>query len=186
MPYVSRGGDKLAHALDIFGVDPRGRVCADLGCSTGGFTDVLLRRDASRVYAVDTGYGVLDWRLRNDDRVIVMERTNALHVELPEACGLVVIDAGWTRQARLVPRALEMLAPGGEIVSLLKPHYEAPREWLRRGVLLDEKVSTVVESVAETVETFGVRLIDQCDSPVLGAKGNREVCFCLAPLQTPN
>ena len=89
--------------LDAFAVDPAGRVCADLGCSTGGFTDVLLRRGAARVYAVDTGYGVLDWRLRNDSRVVVMERTNAMHAELPEPASLVVIDAGWTRQAKLLP-----------------------------------------------------------------------------------
>ncbi len=174
-PYASRAGEKLAHALDHFRVDPAGRVCADLGCSTGGFTDVLLKRGAARVYSVDTGYGVLDWSLRKDERVIVMERTNALHVELPEPCSLVVIDASWTRQAKIVPHALELLAPGGEIISLVKPHYEAPREWLRRGVLPPERHREVLESVTAALEPAARLLAPPELSPVLGGKGgNRE------------
>ncbi|MBU0740799.1 TlyA family rRNA (cytidine-2'-O)-methyltransferase [bacterium] len=175
MPYVSRGGEKLAHALDVFGVDPGGRVCADLGCSTGGFTDVLLQRGAACVYAVDTGYGVLDWKLRNDARVVVMERTNALHVTLPEPCGLVVIDAGWTRQARIVPHALGLLAPGGEIVTLLKPHYEAPRAWLEKGRLPGARHPEVLARVLAGLRAFALDVGEPLPSPVRGGKGvNRE------------
>jgi 23S rRNA (cytidine1920-2'-O)/16S rRNA (cytidine1409-2'-O)-methyltransferase len=182
MPYVSRGGDKLAFALDALGVDPRGRVCADLGCSTGGFTDVLLQRGAARVYAVDTGYGVLDWKLRRDARVVVLERTNALHVELPEPCGLVVIDAGWTRQGRIVPRALSLLGPGGEIVTLLKPHYEAPRDWLERGRLPEARHPEVLAAVLAELRALDVDVGEPLLSPVRGGKGgNREYLLRLAP-----
>lgn len=181
MPYVSRGGEKLAFALDHFGVDPSGRVCADLGCSTGGFTDVLLQRGAVRVYAVDTGYGVLDWKLRSDARVVVRERTNALHVELPEPCSLVVIDAGWTRQARILPRALELLAPGGEIVTLLKPHYEAPRDWLEGGRLPGARHPEVLARVLEEMAALPVAVSNPVASPILGGKGgNREYLLRLA------
>lgn len=182
MPYVSRGGDKLAHALDAFGVDPRDRVCADLGCSTGGFTDVLLQRGAARIYAVDTGYGVLDWKLRNDDRVVVMERTNALHVSLPEPCGLVVIDAGWTRQALILPRALALLGPGGEIVTLLKPHYEAPRDWLEKGRLPEARHPEVLARVLDALADLDVDAGEPLLSPVRGGKGgNREYLLRVVP-----
>jgi 23S rRNA (cytidine1920-2'-O)/16S rRNA (cytidine1409-2'-O)-methyltransferase len=113
-PFVSRGGLKLRHALGEFGIDPAGLTCADLGCSTGGFTDCLLRAGAARVYAVDTAYGELAWSVRTDPRVRVMERTNALHAEPPEGgVDLVVIDLGWTKQALAVPAALRWLKPGG-------------------------------------------------------------------------
>src|SRR5438034_4090953 len=103
--FVSRAGQKLEHALSIFGVDVTGFVCADLGCSTGGFTDCLLQRGAAKVYAVDTGYGVLDWKLRTNERVVVMERTNAMHVTLPEPVDLVTIDVAWTKQRHILPAA---------------------------------------------------------------------------------
>jgi 23S rRNA (cytidine1920-2'-O)/16S rRNA (cytidine1409-2'-O)-methyltransferase len=104
MPFVSRAGLKLDHALTAFAVDVTGLVCADLGCNAGGFTDCLLQRGAAKVYAVDTGYGALDWKLRKDPRVVVMERTNAMHVTLPEPVGFVCIDVAWTRQRRILPR----------------------------------------------------------------------------------
>lgn len=170
--YASRGALKLAAALDAFGVDPAGRVCADLGCSTGGFTDVLLRRGARRVHAVDTGYGVLAWRLRQDPRVVVHERTNVLRLTLDEPCGLVVVDVGWTRQERVVPAALSLLAPGGDIVSLLKPHYEAPPAWLEQGVLPPARVDEVVARVvADLTEAAGVVLAGSLVSPLPGGKG---------------
>jgi len=182
MPYVSRGGEKLAFALDRFGVDPAGRVCADLGCSTGGFTDVLLRRGAVRVHAVDTAYGVLDWRLRSDPRVVVHERTNALHATLPEPCSLVVIDAGWTRQLRIIPRALALLAPGGEIVSLVKPHYEAPRELLDGGRLPERHLASVVEQVLAGLRELPVTVSAPVRSPLRGGKGgNAEFLVHLRP-----
>ncbi len=181
---ASRGGEKLAAALDRFGIDPSGRVCADLGCSTGGFTDVLLRRGALRVHAVDTGYGVLAWRLRSNPRVVVHERTNALRVSLPEPCGLVVVDCGWTRQELIVPRALALLAPGGDVVSLLKPQYEAPRAWLRDGVLPAERVAEVQAAVIAKLEAApgspACRLVAAMPSPLPGGKGgNVEVLLHL-------
>src|ERR1700690_3710153 len=106
--YVSRAGQKLEHALRSFAIDPTGKICADLGCSTGGFTDCLLQHGASKVYAVDTGYGVLDWKLRKDSRVVVMERVNAMHVQLPELVDVVSIDVAWTRQRRILPSARKL------------------------------------------------------------------------------
>src|SRR5262245_61086156 len=125
MPFVSRAGQKLEHALVAFALDVSGKVCADLGCSTGGFTDCLLQRGAARVYAIDTGYGVIDWKLRKDSRVAVMERTNAMHVKLPEPVDLITIDVGWTKQKHILPAAVRLLKSPGQIVTLIKPHYEA-------------------------------------------------------------
>ena len=121
---LDKKSDKLEAALAAFRLDVTGLVCADFGCHAGGFTDCLLRHGAERVYAVDTGYGVLDYRLRTDERVVVMERTNALHCEPPRPVDVVTIDMGWTRQRYAIPAALRWLAPGGRIVSLVKPHYE--------------------------------------------------------------
>jgi len=171
LPYVSRGGHKLAHALDAFAVDPAGLVCADLGCSVGGFTDCLLQRGAEKVYAVDTGYGVLDWKLRSDDRVIVMERTNALRVEIPELCGLVVVDASWTRQTRIMPKALSLLTPGGAVITLVKPHYEAPRDWLDGGVLPEDRHPDVLSKVIAELREAGCDVCGPETSPLRGGKG---------------
>src|SRR5271170_6925769 len=134
-PFVSRAGQKLDHALTVWAIDVRQRICADLGCSTGGFVDCLLQRGAERVYAVDTGHGVLDWKLRNDPRVIVMERTNAMHARFDEKISLLTIDVAWTRQRHILPAAARMLADDGEVVTLIKPHYEAQASQLRRGIL---------------------------------------------------
>ena len=122
--FVSRGGEKLAAALDAFGIDPTGMTCADFGANVGGFTDCLLRRGAAKVFAIDTGYGELAWTLRNDPRVVVMERTNALYCHVPQPVDLVTIDMAWTPQVRSVPAAAGWLAPDGRIISLLKCHYE--------------------------------------------------------------
>src|SRR5580658_2270693 len=116
--FVSRAGAKLDHAVTAFSIAIEGKICADLGCSTGGFTDCLLQRGAAKVFSVDTGYGVLDWKLRNDPRVVVMERTNAMHVRLPEPVDLITIDVGWTRQRHILPSAGRLLAPGGSVVTL--------------------------------------------------------------------
>ena len=173
--YVSRGGFKLDHALDAFDVDPNGMVCADLGCSVGGFTDCLIQRGAKRVYAVDTGYGVLDWRMRSHDHVVVMERTNALHVELPELCHIITIDASWTRQSKIVPVAAKLLEPGGCIVSLVKPHYEADRDLLVGGVLPDEQHPEVMRRVIGELSDLGYDISGPEESPLRGGKaGNRE------------
>jgi 23S rRNA (cytidine1920-2'-O)/16S rRNA (cytidine1409-2'-O)-methyltransferase len=175
MEFVSRAGAKLEHALATFGVDVAGRTCADLGSNTGGFVDCLLRRGAARVYAIDTGYGVLAWTLRKDPRVVVMERTNAMHAVLPESAWLISIDVAWTRQQHILPAALRMLADDGHIVTLIKPHYEADPGLLRRGVLPDDAVGGVVDSVLRQVRAFGFEAIGTTTSPIRGAKGNIEV-----------
>src|SRR5947208_5897285 len=123
--FVSRAGRKLQHALATFGLDVSGKVCADLGSNTGGFVDCLLRRGAAKVYAIDTGYGALDWKLRHDPRVLVMERTNAMHVTLPEKVAVVTIDVAWTKQKHILPAARGMMSDDGSCIRLIKPPYEA-------------------------------------------------------------
>ena len=140
-PYVSRGGEKLAHAIDAFGVDPRGRDCLDVGASTGGFTDVLLQRGAGRVIALDVGRGQLHPRLRADPRVIVLERTNARDVrELPYAPGLVTCDVSFIGVGKVLPPVLALAAPGWEAAILVKPQFEAGRGQAPRGVVRDPEV----------------------------------------------
>lgn len=178
--FVSRGGLKLDHALTTFGLDLTGLNCADLGCSTGGFTDCMLQRGAARVYAVDTGYGVLAWKLRKDARVVVMERTNAMHVVLPQAVDFVSIDASWTKQSKILPAAKKIVAAGGRIVTLIKPHYEADAALLRQGVLPDEAVASVVDGVLAMVAAMGFTVVATTTSPIRGSeKGNLEVLALL-------
>jgi 23S rRNA (cytidine1920-2'-O)/16S rRNA (cytidine1409-2'-O)-methyltransferase len=177
--FVSRAGAKLEHALIVLEIDPSNKICADLGCSTGGFTDCLLQRGAAKVYAVDTGYGVLDWKLRKDARVVVMERTNAMHVRLPEKVELVTIDVGWTRQRNILPSAAELLAAVGIVVTLIKPHYEADASLLRHGVLPDEAVDAVVADVKREIENSGWIWVGSVHSPIRGSGGNMEILASL-------
>lgn len=171
-PFVSRGGIKLQHALDQFNVDPTGFTCADLGCSTGGFTDCLLQAGAARVYSVDTGYGVLAWKLRQDDRVTVLERSNALHVEPPaEAahnCDIVVIDLGWTKQQRAIPAALQWLteSDAARIITLIKPHYEVGLPGLS-----EDEALAVARQTCDAMPGMGVDVLDITRSPITGSKG---------------
>lgn len=173
--FVSRAGLKLDHAIASFSIDVAGWVCADFGCNAGGFTDCLLQRGASRVYAIDTGYGVLDWKLRKDSRVVVMERTNAMHVTLPEPVDLVVIDVAWTRQSNILPAARRVLKPGGCVVTLVKPHYEADASQLVKGVLRDDSFGPVVDRTCEQITQMGFSLLGRVESPIVGAAGNREL-----------
>jgi 23S rRNA (cytidine1920-2'-O)/16S rRNA (cytidine1409-2'-O)-methyltransferase len=179
--FVSRAGEKLDHALNAFELDVAGFVCADFGSNTGGFTDCLLQRGAAKVYAIDTGYGVLEWKLRKDPRVVTMERTNAMHVELPEAMDLVTIDVAWTKQRNILPAARRTLKPTGRVVTLIKPHYEADPALLHRGVLPADAVTGVVEAVRAGVSQAGFELERTVQSPILGAKGNVEVLALLRP-----
>jgi len=172
--YVSRGGPKLAHALIAFEIAPADKVCADLGSNVGGFVDCLLRNGAARVYSIDTGRGVLDWTLRQDARVVVMERTNALDVCLAEQVQLVTADVGWTRQHIILPRAMDLLDRDGVIVSLIKPHYEADRRLLRRGVLPDERAWPVVQETLDRLASLGIVAGGVVESPIRGDRGNRE------------
>lgn len=186
--FVSRGGGKLRHALDVFSISPGGMVCADLGCSTGGFTDCLLQAGAARVYSVDTAYGQLAWKLRNDPRVVVMERQNALHAAIPDGgVDLVVVDLGWTPQEKLVPVAVAWLREGAaraasRIVTLIKPHYELRglgelkalgRELPRGGVLDDAEAERVAMAVIEKLPSLGVRVLGVTRSPIRGTAGKK-------------
>jgi 23S rRNA (cytidine1920-2'-O)/16S rRNA (cytidine1409-2'-O)-methyltransferase len=186
--YVSRGGDKLRAALGAFGVDVDGLVCADFGSNVGGFTDCLLQAGAARVFAVDTGYGELAWRLRKDERVVVMERTNALHTPCPVAggVGLVVIDVAFTPQRLIVPAAGRWLAEGGRTISLLKPHYELakfPGRPTRRRAerLTDERAREIRDGVCAELNEMGFPVAALADSPLRGKGGNREYLLLLAP-----
>ena len=175
--FVSRGGFKLEHALNAFSIDVSGTVAADLGASTGGFTDCLLKRGASKVYAVDVGYGQLDYRLRQDSRVIVMERVNARYLEsLPEAIDLVTIDVSFISLEHMLPVAGRVLKSGGVVVALIKPQFEAGKGVVdRRGVVKDERVRRdVVLRVVDLAQNGNIGLRGLERSPVVGPAGNIE------------
>lgn len=167
--FVSRGGLKLHHALREFTLDVTGLVGADLGCSTGGFTDCLLQHGALRVHSVDTAYGEFAWKLRNDPRVVLHERSNALHLEPAEPVDLVVIDLGWTPQRLALPAAAKWLKPGGHIITLVKPHYEADkRELGDKGVLDPARAEQIAEQVRDGLPALGFTVENWTRSPVLG------------------
>jgi 23S rRNA (cytidine1920-2'-O)/16S rRNA (cytidine1409-2'-O)-methyltransferase len=176
-PFVSRAAIKLDHGLTAFGLDVAGFVCADLGCNAGGFTDVLLRRGAAKVYAVDTGYGMLDYRLRKDVRVVAMERTNAMHVVLPEAIDLVVIDVAWTKQRNILPSAARLLKAGAAVITLVKPHYEADPADLRDGSLPADRLQPTLASVDNDIQTAGFVIRQKTQSPIVGKKTGTNVEF---------
>jgi 23S rRNA (cytidine1920-2'-O)/16S rRNA (cytidine1409-2'-O)-methyltransferase len=179
--FASRAGLKLDHALEHFKIEVAGRTCADLGSNVGGFVDCLLQRGAARVYAVEKGYGVLEWRLRKDPRVVVMERTNAMHVHLPEPVSLVTIDVAWTRQRNILPAAKLLLEPQGTVVTLIKPHYEAAAAKLRKGVLPEAELDAVVNSVLQDAYDAGFEVQATTRSPIIGGEGNVEVLARLRP-----
>jgi len=175
--YVSRGGDKLAAALDAFGVDPAGRVCLDVGASTGGFTDILLQRGAARVIAVDVGYGQLAWSLRQDPRVTVLERVNIRHLDrLPVPANLAVIDVSFISLRLVLPPVRELLSPPGEVVALVKPQFEVGKGAVGKGgVVRDpEQHRRVLSELRQFAEERGYEIAAEIPSPILGAKGNRE------------
>lgn len=184
-PFVSRGGQKLAHALDAFGLDVAGLAALDVGASTGGFTDCLLQRGARRVYAVDVGYGQLDYSLRQDVRVTVMERLNAHHpFVLPEAVDLATVDVSFISATKVLPNALPHLREGGWLIVLVKPQFEAGREQVGRGgVVRDPQVhAQVLGRFIAWAVAQGLRLRGLTGSPILGAEGNREF---LVQLEAP-
>ncbi|MCA9601841.1 MAG: TlyA family RNA methyltransferase [Myxococcales bacterium] len=183
-PYVSRGGLKLAGALDVFAFDPTALVAADIGASTGGFTDVLLQRGATRVYAIDVGRGQLHGKLRSDPRVVVMERTNARHLQadsLPEAVDLVVIDASFIGLEKLLGGVCAILKPGGAVVALVKPQFEVGRERVGKGgVVRDPNARRdAIDAVRAATERAGFVVRGECDSSIRGPQGNLEAFLWL-------
>lgn len=177
--YVSRGGDKLEAALEQWVVKVGGLICLDIGSSTGGFVDCLLKHGAKKVYSVDTAYGELAWVLRNDPKVVVMERTNVLHLEaLPEPVDLITIDTGWTKLELVLLEVRRFLKEDGKILALLKPQYEADQRDLRRGILPPDKAELVKDQVLERIE-LGFKIYEQMESPILGGAGNREYLILL-------
>jgi 23S rRNA (cytidine1920-2'-O)/16S rRNA (cytidine1409-2'-O)-methyltransferase len=181
-PYVGRGGVKLAHALDVFAIDPKGRTALDVGASTGGFTDVLLRRGAAHVVALDVGHGQLDWTLRNDTRVTVIERVNARTLttgQLPEkwrTFGIVTMDVSFISVRHVLPAVARLVAPDGDVVVLVKPQFEAGREEVGKGgIVRDVDVQRrVLHEVTDAADALGLTRIADTESPITGAEGNRE------------
>jgi 23S rRNA (cytidine1920-2'-O)/16S rRNA (cytidine1409-2'-O)-methyltransferase len=175
--FVSRGGEKLDHALTVFGIDVSGLVCADFGASTGGFTDCLLQRGAQRVYAIDVGYGQLAYRLRQDPRVVVMERTNVRYLEgLPEPIDLVTIDVSFISLRHVLPAARRVLRPEGWVIALIKPQFEAGRGQVGKGgIVRDVAVHReVLERVLASVMDQGFVVEALTRSPIVGGEGNVE------------
>lgn len=172
--YVSRAGLKLEFALEKFKISVKDLICADFGSSTGGFVDCLLQHGAKKVYSVDTSYGELAWKLRKNPKVVVMERTNAMHVVLPEKVDFISIDTGWTKQRLIIPNTVTNLKPNGTVISLIKPHYEAPREFLIKGKLMEEKIDEVLEIVKKDIHPLQI-----IESPILGQKGKNKEYLAL-------
>ena len=183
LPYVSRGGLKLAAALDHFQVDVRDLLCLDIGASTGGFTDCLLQRGARRVVALDVGHGQIDWKLRQDSRVEVRENVNARYLrpdEFSERFDLVVADVSFISLTRILPVVPALIRPGATIINLIKPQFEVGREEVGRGGIVRDEAAQlrVVGEISRFVETLGWRCVGVIDSPIFGADGNREFLGC--------
>ena len=182
-PWVSRGGTKLAHALDVFGISPNNAVCLDVGASTGGFTDVLLSRGASRVYAMDVGYGQLAWKLVQDSRVVVLDRTNIRQVEVnlvPEPVDLLTMDVSFIALSQALPPALNFLSSQGLAVILLKPQFELARGKVAKGgVVRDPQLhQEAVTMFAQLAASLSLDIQGSTLSPITGSKGNKEFLFC--------
>jgi 23S rRNA (cytidine1920-2'-O)/16S rRNA (cytidine1409-2'-O)-methyltransferase len=183
--WASRGALKLLPALDELEVDPSGKVCADLGASSGGFTDVLLRRGAARVYAIDVAHGIIDWRLRQDPRVVLMERTNARHLEagsIPEPVELATVDVSFIGLEKVLP-GLRAAAPAAVVVALFKPQFQVGREQVgKRGVVRDEAaVEGALERFQEWARANGYRVLGRAAAAVRGPEGNQEWFLRLEP-----
>jgi 23S rRNA (cytidine1920-2'-O)/16S rRNA (cytidine1409-2'-O)-methyltransferase len=181
--YASRGALKLAPALDTLGVDPAGLVCADIGASTGGFTDVLLRRGATRVYAIDVGRGLLHWRIRSDPRVVVIERVNARELEtLPEPVSLFVVDISFIGLEKVLP-ALRKVAPGARVVALFKPQFQVGRGEVGKGGIVRDQaaIDAALNRFREWCAANGYMVRAEAASEIPGADGNQEIFIDLMP-----
>ena len=178
--FVSRSGDKLAAALDAFHIDPRGTIGLDVGCSTGGFTDCLLQRGATRIYAIDVGYGQFEWRLRQDSRVVLLERTNIRYVgraAVPEPIDLAVIDVSFISLTLVLPAVVHLLNRSAEVVVLVKPQFEVGKGQVGRGGIVrdDAQRKAVTEKVIGCAAQLGLQLTGVLDSPVIARNGNRDI-----------
>jgi 23S rRNA (cytidine1920-2'-O)/16S rRNA (cytidine1409-2'-O)-methyltransferase len=184
-PYVGRGGLKLAHALDTFGITVTGREALDIGASTGGFTDALLQRGAVRVVALDVGHGQIDWTLRNDPRVVVIEHFNARHLtlaDLPGPVDIVTVDVSFISLRQILPVVPPLLRPAADVVALVKPQFEAGRAEVRNGVIRDAAVQErVLEEVGAAAAAIGLTPVASTPSPITGQKGNVEFLLHLRP-----
>jgi 23S rRNA (cytidine1920-2'-O)/16S rRNA (cytidine1409-2'-O)-methyltransferase len=183
-PYVSRGGVKLAGALEELDCDPSNKVAGDFGASTGGFTDCLLQRGAAKVYAIDVGYGQLHNKLRQDPRVVVMERCNARHMksgDLPELLDLIVIDASFIGLEKLLPAARELLTPDGEVLALVKPQFQVGQDKVGKGGVVRDPSQRLqaIDEVVAAAEALGFSCLARCDSVITGPKGNQETFIWL-------
>lgn len=179
IPYVSRGGLKLASALEHFKIDPSGRVVMDVGASTGGFTDCILQKGAKRVYAVDVGYGQLSWKLRNDSRVVILERTNIRHLmgeAIPEEIDFITIDVSFISLLKVIPEVAKFLKSEGRILALIKPQFEVGKGEVDRGGVIrsEEKRREAIKGVCDGLGSIGVEVIGIFESPIKGQKGNIE------------
>jgi 23S rRNA (cytidine1920-2'-O)/16S rRNA (cytidine1409-2'-O)-methyltransferase len=179
IPYVSRGGLKLEAALSHFGINPSGKVCMDIGCSTGGFTDCLLKKGAGKVYAIDVGYGQFDWSLRGVTRIILLEKTNIRYLEkeaVPDLIDLAVVDVSFISLLKVLPKILEFLKGDGEVLALIKPQFEVGKGMVGKGGIVKDEAQRMaaVESIREGAEMSGLRTLGTFESPVRGRKGNTE------------
>ncbi|MFI5322998.1 MAG: TlyA family RNA methyltransferase [Thermodesulfobacteriota bacterium] len=179
LKYVSRGGIKLEAALKEFRIDPEGEIAVDIGASTGGFADCLLRSGAAKVYAVDVGYGQLDWKLRQDPRVIIREKLNARYIKPEDICepaDIVVIDVSFISLTMIIPPTLALLKSGGVLIALIKPQFEVGKgEVGKGGIVRDEaKYREVIDKITEFVKSLGVSVLGVIQSPIEGAEGNKE------------
>lgn len=187
LPFVSRGGLKLEHAINHFNIDPTGKIAVDVGASTGGFTDCLLQRGISKVYAVDVGYGQMDLKVKNDARVVPIERTNIRGMNrdnIPEEVDIAVIDVSFISLIKVLPHVIPLLKEKGEIVALIKPQFEVGKGEVGKGGIVrdDKKVEKVLDDVRIFSEASGLEVAGLTPSPILGAKGNREFLIHLIKL----
>lgn len=188
LPFVSRGGYKLDKGVKVFGIDLKDKICVDIGASTGGFTDCMLQNGASRVYAVDVGYGQLDWKLRSDERVVVLERTNARYLtekEIPEKADFLSADVAFISLNTALSTAVDLLSDTAELMVLIKPQFEAGREFVgKKGVIKDKKVHyDVIVRVCEQMMAKGLTLLDLDFSPIKGPEGNIEYLLYMTKRQ---
>ena len=179
MPYVSRGGLKLEHAIKFFNIEVKGKIAMDVGASTGGFTDCLIQHDANKIYAIDVGYGQFHWILRTDERIILLERTNIRHIEndfIFDEIDIATIDVSFISLLKVIPKVLEFLKPSGEIVALIKPQFEAGRKDVGKGGVIrsEKKQLEIVEKIKSESEKMGLEVIGTTKSPLKGPKGNVE------------